>query len=110
MAVKKDENKLAVGITIFALGIIQLLTRMRIAPVQSAIWQELIDWRSIIIIAALSFLIVKTDKTIGIILLVLGILLRMGLILQYLGNWDAYLMPLSLIVFGSVLIIGVLRK
>ncbi|MDP4271155.1 MAG: hypothetical protein Q8909_13685 [Bacteroidota bacterium] len=110
MAVKKDENKLAVGITIFALGIIQLLTRMRIAPVQSAIWQELIDWRSIIIIAALSFLIVKTDKTIGIILLVLGILLRMGLILQYLGNWDAYLMPLSLIVFGSILIIGVLRK
>ncbi|WP_243348134.1 hypothetical protein [Parabacteroides sp. FAFU027] len=110
MAIKKDENKLAAGITIFALGIIHLLTRMRIAPVQSAFWQELIDWRSIILIAALSFLIVKTDKTLGIILLVLGILLRMGLILHYMGNWEAYLMPLSLIVFGSILIIGVLRK
>jgi hypothetical protein len=110
MAIKKDENKLAAGITIFILGIIHLLTRMRIAPVQSAFWQELIDWRSIILIAAFSFLIVKSDKTLGVILLVLGTLLRMGLILQYLGNWEAYLMPLGLIVFGSILIIGVLRK
>lgn len=110
MAIKKDENKLATGITIFTIGVIHLLDKMRIAPVQSPIWQEVVDWRSYIIIAALSFLIVKTDKTIGIVLLILGILLRIRAILSYMGNWDAYLTPVILMVLGLILIVGVLRK
>ncbi len=110
MAVKKDENKLATGIAIFVIGIITLLTKMRIAPVQSPIWQEVIDWRSYIIIAALSFLIVKTDKTIGIILLIFGILLRIRAVLCYMGNWDAYLTPVILMTIGLILIVGVLRR
>lgn len=110
MAIKRDENKLATGITIVIIGLIHLVDKSKVIALNSAVWQELIDWRSYLIYAALAFLIVKTDKTIGIILLVLGILLRIGAILHYLGNWQAYLIPVLLIIIGTSLIVGVLRK
>lgn len=110
MAIKRDENKLATGITILVIGLIHLIDKARVIAINSAVWQELIDWRSYFIYAALAFLIVKTDKTTGIILLILGILLRIGAILHYMGNWQAYLIPSFLIIIGASLIIGVLRK
>lgn len=110
MAIKRDENKLATGITILVIGLIHLIDKARVIAINSAVWQELIDWRSYFIYAALAFLIVKTDKTIGIILLILGILLRIGAIVRYLGSWQTYLIPLFLIIIGASLIIGVLRK
>ncbi len=110
MAIKKDENKLATGITILFIGILHLIDKTRMIAVNSAVWQELIDWRSYIIYAALSFLIVKTDKTFGIVLLIIGILLRINILLRYIGNWQAYLVPAILIIIGASLIIGVLKK
>lgn len=110
MAIRRDENKLATGITILIIGFIHLIDKTRMFAVNSAVWQELVDWRSYIIYAALSFLIVKTDKTFGIVLLVFGILLRISLILKYLGTWQAYLVPAILIAIGLTLIVGVLRK
>ena len=110
MAIKKDENKLATGITILFIGFLHLIDKTRMIAVNSAVWQELIDWRSYIIYAALSFLIVKTDKTFGIVLLSIGILLRINILLRYIGNWQAYLVPAILIIIGASLIIGVLKK
>lgn len=110
MAIKRDENKLATGITILAIGLIHLIDKARVISMDSAVWQELIDWRNYFIYAALAFLIVKSQKTFGIVLLVIGILLRIGAILHYMGNWQAYLIPSFLIVIGASLIIGVLRK
>lgn len=110
MATKKDENKLAAGITILLIGILHLVDRAHIVAVNSAVWQELMDWRSYIIYASLIFLIVRTQKTFGLSLLVVGILLRINLILHLLGNFQAYLIPAFLIIIGSTLIIGVFRR
>jgi hypothetical protein len=107
---KRDENKLATGFTILTIGVMHLIDKLHLFPANSALWKEATDWRSYIIIAALSFLIVKTDKTFGIILLILGILLRINLILVHLGNWQTYMTPAILIAIGLTLVIGVLRK
>jgi|GEM_PF-5184806 len=110
MAGKRDENKLATGITLLAIGILHLIDKMRLVNVDSPIWKEVMDWRSYVLYAALSFLIVKTDKKTGIGLLILGIILRIGAILRYMGVWQAYLIPGFLILLGIVLIIEVLKK
>jgi uncharacterized protein (DUF983 family) len=110
MAIKKDENKLAAGITILIIGLIHLIEKSRMITFNAAVWQELIDWRSYFIYAALAFLIVKTQKTFGIVLLVLGILLRINTLLHFLGKFQDYLIPSFLIIIGATLIIGVLRK
>lgn len=110
MAIKKDENKLATGITILVIGLIHLIDKTHLIAINSAVWQELIDWRSYFIYAALAFLIVKTQKTFGIVLLVIGILLRIGALISLMGKFQAYLIPGFLIIIGATLIVGVLRK
>lgn len=107
---KRDENKLATGFTILAIGLVHLIDKLRLFPETSALWREAIDWRSYIIIAALSFLIIKSNKTFGAILLVVGVLLRIDVILIHLGRWQTYMTPAILIGIGLTLIIGVLRK
>ena len=52
---------------------------------------------------AVIFLLVKHDKSVGLVLIGLWLILNFGLITALLGTMSAYLLPLALLALGAIL-------
>ena len=52
---------------------------------------------------AVIFLLFKHDKSVGLVLIGLWLILNFGLITALLGTMSAYLLPLALLVLGAIL-------
>ena len=53
--------------------------------------------------AAACFLIFKRDKSIGLVLLGLWLVMNIGLVMSLLGSLSGYLLPLTLLIIGIIL-------
>ncbi len=53
--------------------------------------------------AAACFLIFKRDKSIGLVLLGLWLVMNIGLVMSLFGSLSGYLLPLALLIIGIVL-------
>ena len=56
-----------------------------------------------ILYTAVIFLIFKRDKSVGLVLIGLWLILNFGLITALLGTMSAYLLPVTLLVLGIIL-------
>ena len=52
---------------------------------------------------AVIFLFLKHDKSVGLVLIGLWLVMNIGLIVALLGSMSAYLLPLSLLIIGGIL-------
>ncbi|HRZ95939.1 MAG TPA: hypothetical protein P5084_00165 [Paludibacter sp.] len=101
MAAKKD-NRLAWGISLLFFGILFLIKQFHIfSPEISAI---VFDYRNFPFILGIIFLLTHTNKNIGLILFLVGILFRLSDIIHYTRNISDYIWPVLLIIAGVFMI------
>ncbi|MDR1584850.1 MAG: hypothetical protein LBS07_01575 [Prevotellaceae bacterium] len=104
MAAKKD-NRLAWGVSLLVFGCLFLLRQFHLIPADMAVY--IFDVTSYLFIIGIIFLICHSNKSIGWILVVLGILFRLSDIVRFTQNLSDYIWPVLLIVAGIVLVFGV---
>lgn len=103
-AAKANNNKdtyKATGITLMAFGILYLLDKLVHFAALGLPWVMQKD--NFLLYTAVIFLFVKHDKSVGLVLVGLWLVLNFGLITALLGTMSAYLLPLALLVIGIIL-------
>lgn len=58
---------------------------------------------NLLLYAAVIFLWFKTDKSVGIVLAGIWLILNIGLVIALLGQMSAYLLPAALLIIGAIL-------
>ena len=58
---------------------------------------------NLLLYTAVIFLFIKRDKSVGLVLLGLWLVLNIGLIVSLLGSMSGYLLPLALLIIGGIL-------
>ena len=58
---------------------------------------------NMLLYASICFLIFKRDKSIGLVLLGLWLVMNIGLVMSLLGSLSGYLLPLTLLIIGIIL-------
>ncbi len=106
----KSGDKLAYGLSLIFFGFLFLLNILGLFR-SLHIEQYVMDWRNYFIYVGTIFLCAKKEKTLGFILLLIGIILRFNyLIDNYLPTYSVYFWPVMMIIIGTILLILVLRK
>ena len=103
-AVKANNNRdtyRATAVTLIVFGILYLLERLLDLSSMGLGW--LTDKNNFLLYAAMVFLLMKHDKSVGLVLAGLWLILNFGLITALLGTMSAYLLPLALLLAGILL-------
>ena len=94
MAVNHKDTYKASAIFLIVMGILYLV-------------DKLIGWvmqkDNLLLYAAVIFLWFKTDKSVGIVLAGIWLILNIGLVIALLGQMSAYLLPAALLIIGVIL-------
>ena len=99
-AAKANNNRdtyKATAITLIVFGILYLVDKL---VHFSAIG---LPWDNFLLYTAVIFLLFKHDKSVGLVLIGLWLILNFGLITALLGTMSAYLLPLALLALGAIL-------
>lgn len=108
---KDKEFRLSTGITLAFYGLLLLLNAFGVfSSLPVKLRMELLDWRTFLLYGAASFLLFKKDKTIGLLLLVAGLLTRFHTVYGYIMDYEFLVVPLVFLTGGSWLLIQALRK
>ena len=103
-AAKANNNKdtyKATGITLMVFGVLYLLDKLVHFAALGLPWVMQKD--NFLLYTAIIFLLVKSEKTVGLLLLFIWAILNLGLIINLLGHLSGYLLPLGLLVVGVIL-------
>ena len=102
-AAKANNSKdtyLATAVTFMVIGALFLIDKL----IHSSIglpW--VMNKDNMLLYAAACFLIFKRDKSIGLVLLGLWLVMNIGLVMSLLGSLSGYLLPLTLLIIGIIL-------
>ena len=99
------DNRLACGISLLLFGVMFLLRQLGIFSPEIA--DVLFDFKNFPLIIGVIFLIWHKNKSIGMILIVVGLLLRLQEIIHWTQNLSEFVWPLLLIAAGIILLFGV---
>ena len=99
------DNRLAWGISLLLFGVMFLLRQLGIFSPEIA--DVLFDIKNFPLIIGVIFLIWHKNKSIGMILIVVGLLLRLQEIIHWTQNLSEFVWPLLLIAAGIILLFGV---
>ena len=99
------DNRLAWGISLLLFGVMFLLRQLGIFSPEIA--DVLFDFKNFPLIIGVRFLIWHKNKSIGMILIVVGLLLRLQEIIHWTQNLSEFVWPLLLIAAGIILLFGV---
>lgn len=99
------DNRLSWGISLLVFGFLFLINQMHILPANIA--DYVFDYRNYPIILGVIFLLFHKNKSIGIVLLVVGVLFHLQHVIQWTRNFSEYVWPLLLIVAGAIMVFGV---
>ncbi|MEG1586361.1 MAG: hypothetical protein RR346_05755 [Bacteroidales bacterium] len=108
---KDKETRLCTGMTLAFYGLLLLLNAFGVFSALSVkIRMEILDWRTFLLYGAAFFLLFKKDKTIGLLLLVMGLLTRFHTVYGYITDYDFLAVPMVFLGSGSWLLFQSLRK
>lgn len=99
------DNRLTWGISLLLFGVMFLLRQLGIFSPEIA--DVLFDFKNFPLIIGVIFLIWHKNKSIGMILIVVGLLLRLQEIIHWTQNLSEFVWPLLLIAAGIILLFGV---
>lgn len=103
MSAKKD-NRLAWGVTLLVFGCLFLTRQLHILPVE--IEPYIFDFKNYPLIMGVIFLLFHSNKNIGIVLIVVGLLFRISDIIQITRHISNFIWPVLLILAGAILVFG----
>ena len=104
----KKDNRLAWGVTLLVFGSLFLTRQLQILP--SGIAPYIFDLKNYPLIIGLIFLLFHSNKNIGIVLIVVGLLFRLSDIIQLTRHISDFVWPVLLIIAGGILVVGVKKK
>lgn len=104
MKAKKD-SRLAWGVTLLVFGCMFLLRQFHILSPEIASF--IFDFKNYPLIMGVIFLFCHSNKSIGAVLIVVGLLFRVSDIIHYTRHLSEYIWPILLIVAGIILVLGV---
>lgn len=103
-AAKANNNRdtyKATAITLIVFGILYLIDRLVYFSAMGLPW--VMNKDNFLLYTAVIFLMFKHDKSVGLVLIGLWLVLNFGLITALLGTMSAYLLPIALLVIGAIL-------
>lgn len=103
-ATKANNNRdtyKATAITLIAFGILYLVDKLIHFSAIGLPW--VMNRDNFLLYTAVIFLLFKHDKSVGLVLTSLWLILNFGLITALLGTMSAYLLPLALLVVGILM-------
>ncbi len=103
MATQKD-NRLAWGITLLVFGIIFLLKQLNFMP--EPLSTIIFDYKNYPLIMGLIFLLTHKNKSIGLVLIIVGVMFRLSDIIRWTQNISDFIWPVLLILAGVILTFG----
>jgi hypothetical protein len=103
MSSKKD-NRLAWGVTLLIFGCLFLLKQVHILP--SEFESYIFDFKNYPLIMGVIFLLCHSNKNIGIVLIVVGLLFRLSDIIQLTRHISDFIWPVLLILAGAIMVFG----
>jgi len=104
----KKDNRLAWGVTLLVFGSLFLIRQLQILP--SGIATYIFDFKNYPLIIGLIFLLFHSNKNIGIVLIVVGLLFRISDIIQLTRHVSDFIWPVLLIIAGGIMVFGVKKK
>ena len=93
----------ATAVTLMVFGVLYLLDKLVHFASLGLPW--VMNKDNFLLYTALIFLLFKHDKSVGLVLAGLWLVLNFGLITALLGTMSAYLLPIALLVVGGILYI-----
>ncbi len=101
----RKDSRLAWGVTLLLFGILFLLKQLGVfsPEVASIIYNS----KNYPVYIGVIFLICYSNKSVGLILLGIGLLLRLSDIIKFTAEFSNYVWPALLIVAGVILVFGV---
>lgn len=103
-AVKANNNRdtyKATAVTLIVFGILYLIDKLLHFSAIGLPW--VMNKDNFLLYTAVIFLMFKQDKSVGLILIGLWLVLNFSLITALLGTMSAYLLPVALLVIGGIL-------
>lgn len=103
-AVKANNNRdtyKATAMTLIVLGVLYLIDKLIHFSSIGLPW--VMNKDNFLLYTAIIFLIFKRDKSVGLVLIGLWLVMNIGLIISLLGAMSAYLLPLALLLIGGIL-------
>ena len=103
-AAKANNSKdtyLATAVTFIVIGALYLIDKLIHFSSIGLPW--VMNKDNFLLYTAVIFLIFKRDKSVGLVLIGLWLILNFGLITALLGTMSAYLLPVALLVLGIIL-------
>ncbi len=100
----KKDNRLAWGVTLLVFGCLFLLRQIHVLP--SELEPYIFDFKNYPLIMGVIFLLCHSNKNIGIVLIVVGLLFRLSDIIQLTRHISDFIWPVLLILAGALLVFG----
>ena len=107
MSNKKDD-RLAWGVTLLVFGCMFLMRQLQILPTEITLY--IFDIKNYPLIIGVIFLLFHSNKNIGIVVIVVGLLFRLSDIIQLTRHVSDFIWPVLLIIAGVVLVFGINKK
>jgi hypothetical protein len=101
VAVNHKDTYKASAIFLIVMGILYLVDKLIGFASYGLPWVMQKD--NLLLYAAVIFLWFKTDKSVGIVLAGIWLILNIGLVITLLGQMSAYLLPAALLIIGVIL-------
>lgn len=107
MAAKKD-NRLAWGITLLVFGFLFLIRQLHVLPAE--VETVLFDFKNYPLIMGIIFLLSHSNRSIGIVLIVVALLFRLSDIIMWTRHVSDFVWPVLLIIAGGIMVFGMKKK
>ncbi len=101
---KKSDNRLAYGLTIMTFGLLFLLQKTGVLA-KIPYGDSLISIGSFFLIAGIIFLLARAEKTLGIILTAVGVIINSDFFFGWMRHYSNLIVPIILIVTGLFLVL-----
>lgn len=101
-AAKANNNKdtyKATAVTLIVIGVLYLVDKLIHFSAIGLSW--VMNKDNFLLYTAVIFLFLKHDKSVGLVLIGLWLVMNIGLIVALLGTMSAYLLPLALLIIGG---------
>lgn len=98
----KNDNRLAWGVSLLVFGCMFLVRQLQILPAEIA--NVVFDFKNYPLIIGVIFLLCHSNKNIGIVLIVVGLLFRLSDIIHWTRDISDYIWPVLLITAGAIMV------
>ena len=100
-ASNSKDTYLATAVTFIVIGALYLIDKLIHFSTLGLPW--VMNKDNFLLYTAVIFLFLKHDKSVGLVLIGLWLVMNIGLIVALLGTMSAYLLPLALLIIGGIL-------